>query len=283
MAFACSAFGNAVCYADVGEEINPYDPEDADYTEVDNLDDIVALNSAMSNSLTTANVDIEFEASADIEQGDSTAGYERTYHRQFNRDNKKYLQEVNTTYFTNGEKGSDILSGSYYTDGMYYNMSEKYNHKVKSEMDFSSFVSTIYSSVSVTPADVYSPAMMKTVEVKGKGDEKIYEFTLNETSDGGLEFLNNLFAPYDGQFGGDVSTAKITVNSFEGKSYVDKNGRYYKTEMKCDIDFGFEEGDVSVKSEQTVLVNDSKESENIEFPEFKGYSKMDSAELISGY
>ena len=279
---ATTSVTNEIEYLDIGEDVNPYDPEDDDYTEIDDLGAIAELNSAMSAALTSNELYIDMDISTDILQDETSVGYERDYLRKFSYSTESFIQETNTVYKSEGVKGKNYLSAQYYTDGKYYSNSDIYDQKLYSDIDFSSFVSGIYTTTATTPADIYSPSVMKSLTSEDYKDGKVFTFDLNTASDGGQRFLLMLFGPYE-QFGGDVSTAEITVNSFSGKSYLDKNGNYYKTEMSCDIDIKFEEGDVHVAAEQTVNIKDSEQAKDISFPKFKGYEKMDSAELLSAY
>ena len=68
------------------------------------------------------------------------------------------------------------------------------------------------------------------------------------------------------------------------KSYVNKDGEYYKTVMECDLLIKFPEGEVEVKAEQSVVVNSiNKDEIKFSFPKFEGYEKWDKADLLSAY
>ncbi len=270
-------------YLNAGKTVDPFDPEDGDYAETDNLEDIAYLDSAMSAAIANSELYITMEASADIYANDEVTGYEREYVRKFSSENKKYFQETYTTYTSKTEKTEPYLSGSYYTDGTYYSASDSHNLYIKSDMDFGTFSATVYSVAATSPADMYFPGIMSSISKEEKGDELVFEFELNPDSQGGINFLGSLFGPYSETFGGDIEAAEKTIKSFKAKSYIDKNGVYYKTEMACDILLKFEEGDVRVQAEQTVNVHNGNDIGVIVFPEFKGYESIDSSTLISGY
>ncbi len=270
-------------FSDIGAEVNPYDPEDSEYTKVDDLRDVVELNSAMGAVLTSDNLDMEMEMSTEIMQGETETGYKRNYLRKLSTDGGSFLQEVGTTYSDGKTYGDEYVSRQYYTDGAYYSGSDQTGIKLKCEMDFGEFYTSIYSSTSKSPASVYATGMMKNLKSKKFGDNTVYSFELNPKSKEGVSFLQMLFGPYE-QFGGDCEAAKTTINSFEGKSYVNSKGEYYKTVMECDLLIKFEEGDVAVKCQQTINVNSTNREEiNFTFPKFKGYEEWDKADLLGAF
>ena len=273
-------------YSDIGKEINPYDPEDSDYTEIKDLSTVIALNSAWVNSTSIYDdsVYIEMDMSTDITQGKNKFGYDREYFRKMSMEQENFAQEVKTVYRTDGVKDNEgMYSKQYYTDGRFYNSSDMYGHKIYSDMDFKTYYTGIYSPSFQTPAHIYTTGMMSDIKSDKSGDETVYSFDLNVNSDEGIAFLQMLFSPYD-QFGGDCAAAEKVINTFSGKSYVDKNGMYYKTVVECDILFKFEEGEVTVKCKQELKIHDASEKDiSIKFPEFEGYEKMDKADLLGSF
>ncbi len=272
-------------YVDVGKKIDPYDPEDEKHTEIDNLEDIAYLDSAMSAALSNPELYTTMDSSAtiNVEKENINSGYERTYVRKYSTEKQEYLQETKTLYLSDGEENGPYLSAGYYTDGTYYSASDTTKLYIKSDMDFASFAGVIYAGSATSPADMYSPGIMKSIKKEEKGEELLFTYELNTQSESGIKFIGSLFGPYSETFGGDIETAEKQVKSFKATSYVNKDGVYYKTVMSCELLLKFEEGDVTIKAEQLVNVYDSDKMGVIEFPEFKNYERMDSSALLSGY
>ena len=132
--------------------------------------------------------------------------------------------------FYNGKKGKTLESSQYYTDGRYYQTSDLYSQKIYSVMDFSKFVSGVYMKSGVSPASVYTTGLMKDIKSKKVKEDTVYEFNLNHESEDGITFLSSIVGPYE-SFGGNFNEAEIKVNSFIGKTYVNSEGYYYKTEL----------------------------------------------------
>ncbi len=270
-------------FSDIGSEVNPYDPEDSEYTEIKELSDVISLNNAIGDVITAVNVDMEMEMTTEIKQDTNRSGYKRSYFRKMSTEDENFAQEVATSYSDGETYGDEYKSLQYYTDGTFYSESDQTGIKLKSEIEFSEFYSSIYASTYKTPVSVYSTGMMNNLKSSKSDKDTVYSFELNPTSDEGVAFLQMLFGPYE-QFGGDCAAAKTVINSFEGKSYLNEDGEYYKTVMKCDLLIKFEEGDVEVKCEQTIKVNSTKREEiEIDFPKFKGYEEWDKADLLSAF
>lgn len=273
----------STAYKNIDKSVDPYDPEDKEYTEIDNLETAQSLQSALYRSLMLNDINMTSKISSDITQQKTKVGYERTYHRIFSGTDKKLLQEVNTKYNASGKAGADYMSAMYYDGSAYYNRSDMYQHKVYCEMDFNTFFTNIYAEAVKTPADIYLPGMMKDLKSStAKNGDTVYTFSLQPSSDQGVDFLEMIFAPYE-QFSGDCSTAKVTVNSFSGKCYVNSYGYYYKTEMSCDLKLQFKEGNIAVKSTHDIKLSNIGKVSEIKFPKFTGYEKIDKSDLLSAY
>lgn len=269
-----------ISYTDIGKKVDPYDPEDSDYTEVDDLAPVAGIDNALSKTLSSDSLNMDMSSSGDITMDKQRQGYKRTYNRKYSLSNEQVYQQSTTDYTTANGKKSTSVSGMYYTDGTYYNRSDMYSHKIYSTMSFSEFYSGIFVSASTTPADIYSPGMMRNIKQQKNGDDTIYSFDVNTESDAGKNFFSALFGPYS-EFGGDFGTAEINVKSFSGKTYVNKNGEYYKTEMSIKADIKFKEGSLSVSAAQTVKVSDIGKKISIKYPNFKEYTNMDKNDLLS--
>ncbi len=267
-------------YADINGKLDPYDPEEEDYSEVDDLKTVAALNTAMSTTLSAESFDMKSVVSADITLNKKKYSYTTDYNRKYNLDDEVFFQEAVTKYDEEEKESLETVSAMYYTDGIYYNRSDQYAHKVFVRMNFSEFYSGIFTSTAITPAEHYSTAIMKNVTAKKDGDNTVYSFELNPESDGGKDFFNMIFSSYP-EFSGDIDAAEIKVKKFSGKSYVDKNGNYTKTELSVSATVSFEEGDVTVKSTQTLEVDSIGESVKCKFPDFKDYTAMDKDTLFS--
>lgn len=273
-----------VTYNEIGKEVDPYNPEDKDYVEVESIEDVIAIDSAMSNTLSSNDYVMTMDSSADITQDESKIGYTRTFKRQQDMTGEEYLQQTFTTYLQDGEKGSTLESSQYFTNGRYYQISDMYSQKIYSVMDFSKFVSGIYMSSGVSPASVYTTGMMKDISSKKDKEDTVYSFNLNTESEDGLTFLSSLVGPYE-SFGGNFAEAEIKVNSFSGKSYVNSQGYYYKTEVSCDILVKFEEGDVAIKYNQEITASDISGTVECEFPKLNedDFERMEQSDLLGAF
>lgn len=273
-----------VTYNEIGGEVDPYNPEDKDYVEVASIEDVIAIDSAMSKTLSSNDYVMTMDSSADITQDKSKIGYTRTFKRQQDMTDSEYLQQTYTTYIQDGKKGSTLESSQYYTDGRYYQISDMYSQKIYSVMDFSKFVSGIYMSAGVSPANVYTTGMMKDIYSKKVKDDTVYSFTLNHESEDGLTFLSSLVGPYE-SFGGNFAEAEIKVNSFSGKTYVNSEGYYYKTEVSCDVLVKFEEGEVAIKYNQVVTASDIAGNVKCDFPELNedDFERMEQSALLGAF
>ena len=270
-------------FSDIGDKVNPYDPEDSEYTKVDDLNNVINLYNSMSDVFTSDYLDMEMDITADIKQDKTETGYKRSYSRKLSTDKENFSQEVVTAYKEKDEFGKGYGSRQYFTDGTYYSDSDMTGIKLKSDLEFKEFYTTIYAATAKTPAAIYSTGMMKDLESTKSGEDTVYSFSLNPKSSEGVAFLRSLFGPYE-QFGGDCEAAETKVKNFVGKSYVNKDGEYYKTVMECDLLIKFPEGEVEVKAEQTVVVNSiNKDEIKFSFPKFEGYEKWDKADLLSAY
>ncbi len=273
----------STAYKSIDKSVDPYDPEDKEYTEIESLETAQGLQSALYKSLMMNDINMTAEITSDITQQKTSAGYERSYHRIFSGTNKKLLQEVNTKYKSSGKAGADYVSAMYYDGSTYYNRSDMYQHKIYCQMDFNTFFTNIYSGAAKTPADIYLPGMMKDLKSStAKNGDTVYTFSLQPSSEQGVDFLEMIFSPYE-QFSGDCSTAKVTVNKFSGKCYVNSNGYYYKTEMSCDLKLQFKEGDIAVKATHDIKIDNIGKATEIKFPKFTGYEKIDKSDLLSVY
>ncbi len=270
-------------FSDIGEEVNPYDPEDSEYTDVENLENVIQLNSAMTKVFASDFLDMEMEIETEVEQDKTLSGYKRNYKRKLSTDQESFLQEVSTAYGDGKEYGEEYVSRQYFTDGTYYSGSDMTNIKLKSNLEFKEFYATIYAASAKTPAAIYVTGMMRDIKTEKVKSDTVYTFNLNPKTAEGVAFLQSLFGPYE-QFGGDCEAAETVVNNFVGKSYVNKDGEYYKTVMECDLLIKFQEGDVKVKSQQTIIVNSTNKNEiKFSFPKLEGYEKWDKADLLSAY
>ncbi|MBE6534245.1 MAG: hypothetical protein E7678_04665 [Ruminococcaceae bacterium] len=270
-------------FNNVGEDVNPYDPEDSEYTAVKDMENVINLYGSMSGVFTSDYLDMDMNVTTDIDQDGNLSGYKRTYQRKLSTDKENFSQEVETSYLEGEDYGKNYVSGQYYTDGTYYSNSDMTGIKLECDLEFKDFYTTIYASTAKTPASLYVTGMMKDIKAQKTKEDTVYSFGLNPKTAEGVDFLQSLFGPYE-QFGGDCEAAETIINKFVGKSYVNKDGQYYKTVMECDLLIKFEEGDVKVKCQQTVEVNSTKKNEiKFSFPKFKGYEKWDKADLLSAY
>ena len=279
-----SKTSSEITYNEIGKEVDPYNPEDKNYVEVESIDDVMAIDSAMSKTLSSNNYVMEMDSSADIVQDKVKVGYTRTFKRQQNMTGSEYLQETFTTYLDNGKKGKTLESSQYYTDGRYYQTSDLYSQKIYSVMDFSKFVSGVYMKSGVSPASVYTTGLMKDIKSKKVKEDTVYNFNLNHESEDGITFLSSIVGPYE-SFGGNFNEAEIKVNSFSGKTYVNSEGYYYKTEISCDVLVKFSEGDVSMKYDQTITASNINGTVKCDFPELKenDFERMEQSDLLGAF
>ncbi len=279
-----SEISSKITYNDIGKEVDPYNPEDKNYVEIDKIEDVIGISSAMSNTLSSNDYEMRMDAEAEILQDKTNAGYKRTYIRQQDMTGSEFAQKAITTYLSNGESGSQLESSQYYTDGRYYQISDMYSQKLYCVMDFSKFVSGVYMKTGVSPANAYSAGMMKNIKSTKTDNGMVYSYSLNPDSEDGITFLSSIVGPYE-NFSGDFSSAKVTVNSFNGKMYVDSNGYYYKSEVSCDLLVKFEEGDVAMKFKQTINVDEINGDVKCEFPDFSkvDYERMEQSELLGAF
>lgn len=279
-----STISSEVTYNDVGKEVDPYNPEDETYVEVDNIEDVIEINSAMSKTLSSNDYVMNMDAEAEIVQDKTKAGYKRTFLRQQDLTGSEFAQKTVTTYLSDGKSGSQLESSQYYTDGRYYQYSDMYSQKIYCVMDFSKFISGIYMNSGVSPASAYSTGMMKNIKSSKTDDGKVYSYALNPDSEDGLTFLSSIVGPYE-NFAGDFSSADIKVKSFEGKIYTDANGYYCKSEVNCEVLVKFEEGDVTMNFAQTISVNKIDGDVKCEFPDFSkvDYERMEQSDLLGAF
>lgn len=273
-----------VTYNDVGKEVDPYNPEDKDYVEVDDIEAVIGIDSSRSKTLSSNDYVMKMSAGADIVQDETKVGYTRTFKRQQDMSDKEYAQETFTTYLDNGKAGETVESSQYFTDGRYYQKSDMYNQRIYCVMDFSKFFSGIYMNASVSPANVYTTGMMKDIKAQKEKGDTVYSFNLNAESEDGITFLSSLVGPYE-SFGGNFSEAEIKVNSFAGKTYVNSEGYYYKTEISGDVLVKFEEGDVAIKFNQVVTVSEIDGKVKCKFPDFSktDYERMEQSDLLGAF
>lgn len=273
-----------ITYNDIGKEVDPYNPEDKDYVEVDDIETVIAIDSSMSKTLSSNDYVMEMDAKADIVQDKSKVGYTRTFKRQQDMTGNEYAQETFTTYLQDGKNGETVESSQYFTDGRYYQKSDIYNQKIYCVMDFSKFVSGIYMSAGVSPASIYTTGLMKDIKSEQTKEGSVYNFNLNTESEDGITFLSSIVGPYE-SFGGNFSDAEIKVNSFSGKTYVNKEGYYYKSEISCDVLVKFAEGDVSMKFNQTIEASEIGGDVKCEFPDFgkSDYERMEQSDLLGAF
>lgn len=279
-----SKTSSEVTYNDIGKEVDPYNPEEKNYVEVESIEHVIAIDSAMSKTLSSNNYVMEMNSAADITQDKTKVGYTRTFKRQQNMTGSEYAQKTLTTYLNDGKKGETLESSQYYTDGRYYQISDMYSQKIYCVMDFSKFVSGIYMKSGVSPASLYTTGLMKNIKVEEVKDDTVYNFNLNTDSEDGITFLSSIVGPYEG-FGGNFNEAEIKVNSFSGKTYVNSEGYYYKTEISCDVLVKFSEGDVFMKYDQTITASDINGTVKCDFPKFKesDFERMEQSDLLGAF
>ena len=275
----------SIDYEEIGEEINPYDPEDEYYMEVENLKDLAALNGAMLSTAAATNIGMDMEIEAQIILEDFETSYKREYKRVLQNDKKLFMQKYETDYFEDGKKSNSAVNSQYYKDGIYQTENSAKSSYYYVELEYPAFINTAFTDLSSTPMDMHSTGLIKEISCKEKNGEKIFTYSLNPKAQKTDSFIAYLFGPYNNfnSFGGNITESEKVVHSFEGKSYLDKDGKYYKTEMSCDITVKFEEGDVRVKAKQTLLVDTEKTDYEINPPSIKDYNKMDTNDFIKSY
>lgn len=281
-----SKISNEVTYNKINKSVDPYNPEESDYIEIDNMQTIIDITDATTKTVMSDDYIMDMTSSADITQGSVKAGYNRTYKRMQNLTGEEYAQKTITSY--NGSEGAPngepYESSYYYTDGRYYQYSDLYNQKLYCVIDYSKFLDNIYATSSVPPANMYKVGMMKDFSSKETEKGTEYSFSLNTETEDGLTFLSSIVGPYK-NFSGDFSTADIKVNSSKGTMRVDKNGYLYEIDMECDLLVKFQQGDVAIKFEQKI--NASKIGGNVkcEFPNFSeiDYERVEQSELLGAF
>ena len=136
----------------------------------------------------------------------------------------------------------------------------------------------------VSPASIYTTGMMKDIKSEKVNDDTVYSFNINAESEDGITFVSSIVGPYE-NFGGNFADAEIKVNSFNGKTYVNSEGYYYKTELSCDILVKFTEGDITMKFNQTINASKIGADVKCEFPEFNidEYERMEQSDLLGAF
>ena len=155
-------------------------------------------------------------------------------------------------------------------------------------MDYPTFMANMYGGLQLSPVEYLAPGMMKNLKSELDGKNTVYSFNLNTKSDEGVQFVGSLFGAFV-NFGGDLATAKIKVNSFSGKSYVDEDGYYIKSEVSCDLDIEFdsselEEGEdnkINIVATQAINATPSVNVKGLKYPDTTDYQKVDKADLFS--
>lgn len=270
----------SVKFENIGDEVNPYDPDEDTYFEIEDLNDAAKLYSAMTATLNSSELEIEYTGDGEIKQDDIDAGYKRTYKKIYSDKNEQLHQTTDTDYYENGKKTSNLFHGQYFKDGVYSNRNDSFQKTIYSKMSYSEFMANMFNGLQLSPAEYLAPGMMKNLSSKSNGeDSTVYSFELNTKSDEGVQFVGSLFGAFV-NFGGDVTTAKVKVKSFSGKSYVDKDGYYVKSEVSCKLIVEFDEGKVEIASNQTINAKTSASVKGLDYPDTKGYDFYDKSELF---
>lgn len=278
----------SVTLKNVGEKVNPYDPDEDTYYEIDDINTAAELYTAMTATINSKELEIEFEGSADIKQESIDAGYKRKYHKIYSDSGEQLHQTTETDYFENGKKTNTLVHGQYFKDGVYSNRNDSFQKNLYSKMDYTSFMANMFGGLQLSPVEYLAPGMMENLKSETKGDTTIYSFGLNAESDEGVQFVGSLFGAFV-NFGGDVATAKIRVKSFTGKSYVDKDGYYKKSDVTCELVVEFDDSELqegednklTIVATQTINAKPTANVKGLEYPDITDYKKVDKADLFS--
>ena len=242
----------------------------------------------MTTTINSSELGIEYEGEANVTQKGIEAGYKRKYHKIYSDSNEQLHQTTETDYFENGKKINTLVHGQYFKDGVYSNRNDSFRKNQYSKMDYQTFMANMFSELQLSPVEYLAPGMMKNLKSETDDDKNtVYSFDLNHESDEGVQFVGSLFGAFV-NFGGDVSTAKIKVKSFSGKSYVDKDGYYVKSEVSCKLSVEFdaselEEGEdnkVEITATETINAKPTANVKGLEYPDITDYKKVDKADLF---
>lgn len=274
-------------FQNIGKKVNPYNAEDKDYMEVEDLEVISSLYSSMLSTAAAENLEMDMEISAQFIKNNETKGYDRTYNRIYQSAYEQFAQKYKTKYFEGRVLMDEITNSQYFKDGIYQTENSSGDSRYYIEMDYKTFLATAFTDLSSTPIEMHQISAMKDIEKSENGQKADYEFSLRENSQGTVNFLKFIFGPYNNynSLGGNLSEAKIDVKSFSGKIYTEADA-VNKIKMSCEIVVKLEKETITVKAEQTINISSSSlagQKKKITPPSIKNYTKIETSDFVNSY